>query len=375
MKIGFDAKRLFNNSTGLGNYSRTLVSNMIKYFPENEYILFSNKISNKYTQNLNLDKTKIVLPKNYFNPFWRSFGISKEIEKEKVDIYHGLSNEIPFNLKKAKSVVTIHDLIFKIYPKTYPFFDRITYETKFKFSCQQSDKIIAISESTKRDIIKFYGIPEEKIEVIYQTCNRIFFDEQQIADFGNMKEKFRIPNEYLLYVGSVIERKNLLGIINSYSILPKDLQIPLVVVGNSKGKYAENVRKEVRRLKLENKILWLNNVENPLELKMLYQNAQIFLYPSKYEGFGIPIIEALLSKVPVITSNISSLPEAAGSDSILVNPEKIEEIANAIKIVLMQTDLRTKMIENGNNFAREKFNERKLTEELEKLYSKMIWDI
>jgi len=372
MKIGFDAKRLFNNSTGLGNYSRTLVSNMIKYFPENEYILFSNKVNNKYIQNFKLEQIKIVLPKNHFNPFWRSFGISKDIEKEKVDIYHGLSNEIPFNLKNTKSVVTIHDLIFKIYKSTYPFFDRIIYDKKFKYSCQKSDKIIAISESTKKDIVEFYGISEEKISVIYQTCNQIFFNEQQIADFGNLKEKFKIPNEFLLYVGSVIERKNLLGIIKSYPILPKDLQISLLVVGNSKGKYAENVKKEIQRLKLENKVIWLNDVENPLELKMLYQNAQIFLYPSKYEGFGIPIIEALLSKVPVITSNISSLPEAAGSDSILVNPEKIEEIANAIQKVLTNSDLRVEMIEKGYKFAREKFAEQKLTEELENVYLSLI---
>ena len=182
MKIGFDAKRLFNNYTGLGNYSRTLVKNYAQSSTNSINLYTTHSNNNKETE-IFYDENKFFLhiTKSLIKSLWRSCGIVKQLKKDKIKIFHGLSNELPIGIKNSgvKSIVTIHDLIFKIYPKTYPLFDRFIYDFKFKHACKTADKIIAISEQTKKDIIRFYNIPENKIEVVYQSCNDLFFNNNK----------------------------------------------------------------------------------------------------------------------------------------------------------------------------------------------------
>lgn len=183
MRIGFDGKRAVQNFTGLGNYSRYIVDILCQFYPENEYILYApkkrenkrlNKLTNQYRQ------LQLAYPVTFwerkFRSLWRISGITHQLEKEKVSIYHGLSNELPLNIHKSniKSIVTIHDLIFLRYPQYYHFIDRKIYTYKFRKACENADKIIAISECTKRDIISFFHIPSDKIEVVYQSCDPIF---------------------------------------------------------------------------------------------------------------------------------------------------------------------------------------------------------
>ncbi len=175
--IGFDAKRFFNNRTGLGNYSRTLLSNLARFFPGNSYVLYTPKLNkNQLTAPLFQAPYQVVSPAiNY--PFWRSQRISRRLHKDNIQIYHGLSHELPRGpvSDRVRQVVTIHDLIFKIYPETYKPVDRWLYERKFSHAIRQSDLIVAISEQTKHDILKFYPeTPESKIEVHYQACDPIF---------------------------------------------------------------------------------------------------------------------------------------------------------------------------------------------------------
>ena len=176
MKIGYDSKRAFENQTGLGNYSRDLINTYSLSNPKFQILLFASKIF----QNKRLDflksrnNIKIVGPKNFlfqlFKPIWRSFGILKDLKKEKIDIFHGLSHEIPFGIyrTKIKTVVTIHDLIFLRLPQYFNIFDRLVYYYKVKYACKRSDKIIAISNQTKSDIIELFKIDSKKIEVVYQ---------------------------------------------------------------------------------------------------------------------------------------------------------------------------------------------------------------
>lgn len=353
MRIGYDAKRLFCNVTGLGNYSRTLVHNLLQYAPQNKYYLYTSQLKQlAETQSFKQNEAyNIHVSTAKLKALWRSVGMVKQLRKDELTIYHGLSNELPLGLGKTsiKSVVTIHDLIFKIHPETYPFFDRQMYDIKFKNSCLQADKIIAISESTKNDLIHYYKIAPEKIDVIYQSCAALYFDKNAID-----KHPFNLPDTYLLYVGSVIPRKNLELIIKAYAMLPADFTIPVVVVGDGK-KYKKKMKQLIHQYGFEKRFIWLDKV-NTVELKALYQQAQLLVYPSLYEGFGLPVAEALLCKTPVITSTTSSLKEAGGDASVYVNPTKADELANAIKRVLTDTSLRESMKEAGFHYAHQQFS-------------------
>ena len=187
MKIGYDAKRAFENQTGLGNYSRDLINIYSLSNPKFQILLFASKIfQNKRLDFLKLrNNIKIVEPKNFlyrfFQTIWRSFGILIDLKNEKVDIFHGLSHEIPFGIDKTKikTVVTIHDLIFLRLPQYFNFFDRLIYYYKVKYACKRSDKIIAISNQTKSDIVELFKIDSKKIEVVYQSCNSVFKSQKK----------------------------------------------------------------------------------------------------------------------------------------------------------------------------------------------------
>ena len=183
MRIAFDAKRIFNNQTGLGNYSRTLVDNLRQFYPAEDYLLCTPNLpnqANKYTTQF-----KTLTPTTSFKHIWRSYSIKKDLEREGIDLYHGMSNEIPFWLKKTKTVVTIHDVIFKVLPTTYPQLDRWLYEEKTRYACKHADIIIAISEQTKQDLIQFYQVAPPRIKVIHQPCQPIFYETKQIDSASN----------------------------------------------------------------------------------------------------------------------------------------------------------------------------------------------
>ncbi len=372
MRIGYDAKRLFCNFTGLGNYSRALLHNLGNYYPENAYFLYTPKLKKTKESQAFLQNPlyHAFVSKARFNSFWRSYSIINQLIKDKIDLYHGLSHEIPLTIHKSniKSIVSIHDLIFKIYPYTYPFIDRAFYNFKFRYSCKNSDRVIAVSKSTKKDIVKFYDIDSSKIDVVYPSCAPLYFDNNED---NSIFEQEKIPKNYLLYVGSVEQRKNLKTIIKSYSFLSDDYKIPLVVVGKGK-KYKEEVKKMIKNEGLDNLVIWFKRLSNNYHLKALYKNALALIYPSLYEGFGLPVAEALLCKTPVITSNVSSLPEAGGPDSLYIYPTNAEQLAAAIEKVLSDTALRKKMTRKGYLYAMENFTGKKNAENTIKSYNKTL---
>lgn len=367
MKIAFDAKRLFNNTTGLGNYSRTLVQNLSHYFPSQDYLLCTPSISEQYESYRNL--FPVLTPTTQFKHIWRSYSIRKDLERASIDIYHGLSNEIPFWLKNMRTVVTIHDVLFKVLPETYPQLDRWLYDEKTRYACRYADQIIAISEQTKKDLIRFYGVAEKRIKVIYQACDPIYYTEEEGGDLP--AELSYLPADFILSVGSIIERKNLLNLIKAYQLLPESIRIPLVVVGTGK-RYQKRVRNFLRSNNLEHLVILIENLESNALLKRLYTKAQMFVYPSLYEGFGLPVVEAMLCGTPVITSNLSSLPEAGGPHSIYVNPLDIEELSEAMNFLLLDTQQRLRIGAMSRDFAHKRFNPKKLTEAVVAVYGLLM---
>jgi glycosyltransferase involved in cell wall biosynthesis len=371
MRIGFDAKRAFFNQSGLGNYSRTLISQLCMHFPENEYFLFSPK-KNSGLANFPPENTNVVLPSgfplNQFPSLWRSAFMGRDIAKKNIQIFHGLSNELPLDIvkSKARSVVTIHDLIFLRYPNLYKKADREIYKSKFKRSCMQADAIVAISEQTKSDIIQFFGINQEKIHVIYQGCNPLYYEKAEETLKSSIRRKHSLPDKFMLYVGTIEERKNLLQLVKAKH--ENSISLPLVVVGRATP-YLDIIREYITGNQVQN-IFFLSNVTQ-VDLPSIYQMAEVFVYPSSFEGFGIPVLEALNSGTPVITGNGSSLPEAGGPASIYLNPLQSIEIADSINRILNTPTLKNKMIEDGYKHAL-LFREERTTNEMMKLYQKLL---
>jgi len=375
MKIGFDSKRLYSNFTGLGNYSRSVVKNLQKLYPNNEYNLYTPKLKQSAETAFFYESPffRTYLAKTVFKSFWRTYSIVKQLQKDGIELYHGLSNEIPANLRKTKiaSIVTIHDLIFKVLPETYPYIDRKVYDLKVRKSCLNADRIIAVSNSTKRDIVQYYTIDPDKIDVIYPSCNPLFYENLQNSERDTILNKYDVPNEYLLYVGTVEKRKNLKVIIEAYQHLTPECRIPLIIIGGGKA-YKNEIVRLIQETGLEKNVIWINKLKDNHHLQLIYQNAMALIYPSFYEGFGLPVVEALLSKTPVITSNSSSLPEAGGPGSIYINPNDAEELAHAITKILTDVDFRNKMIEQGYEYAHETFAADRVTHQLMNCYKKTV---
>ncbi len=388
MNIAFDAKRAYSNNTGLGQYSRTLINSLLEYYPLNKYFLCTPKVSQGYKLN-SLAQAHVIIPEHFSSSLltsvWRSSWIKKDLERLEVDLYHGLSNEIPFGISKTKikTVVTIHDLIFEWYPHQYNIIDVKIYQKKFRYACLHADKIIAISQQTKKDIIQFYKVPPAKISVCYQSCNPAFGITVSEAEKYRIKQLYNLPDQFFLYVGSIIERKNLLTICKAIRHLNQNNHasskltaepVNLVVIGEGR-KYKEQVRKFIIAYSLQLQIIFLSDIpsirslpsfQSSADFPAIYQQALCLIYPSIYEGFGIPVVEALWSKIPVITSKVSSLPEAGGAGAIYVDPMNEKQIADAMLQIIINNNLRNDLIKNGGqhaqNFTQQRCVERVVNE-------------
>lgn len=365
MKIAFDAKRFFNNGSGLGNYSRDLVRILATYFPGNQYLLLNKTKSDKGKEILRLPN--VLFKETTKENFSRQLKMGVDAQNDGAEIFHGLSGELPlkWNSKKIKKIVTIHDLIFMRFPQYYSWFDRKIHLWKFKKAAQQADLIIAISEQTKRDIIKFLNVSEDKIRVVYQGCHVAFKENQNGEFLLATAQKFKLPKRFILNVGTIEERKNLLNVVKAIN----QTEIPLIVVGK-KTDYFKKVQKFIIKNQLENQILFLENVSME-ELAAIYKLADVFVYPSFFEGFGIPVIEALFSKTPVVTSNLSCLPEAGGPDSVYINPHNFKDLKSKILFLWTNESERKRRAEKSFEFV-QKFNDEAISKKLGSVYQEVI---
>lgn len=365
MRIGFDAKRAYHNGTGLGHYSRTLIQSLATYFPSNEYLLFNPNPSTTF--NLEGSNLKEIRPSSWidkvFSAQWRTAGCVKDLQKLQVDLFHGLSHEIPIGLDKKgiPSVVTMHDLIFERYPFQYNRIDRMIYRKKFKYAIEHADQIIAISQQTKNDLIDYYQAPAEKISICYQSCNPAFQLSVAASEKDRIRKKYNLPPAFFLSVGSIIERKNLLAICKAFLLLKKEERLPLVVIGNG-GSYKKIVQQFIAENNLQDSILFLSEQASTKQdpdfvtakdFPAIYQLATALVYPSTFEGFGIPVLEGISSGIPVVTSNLSCLPEAGGPGTFYVDPHQPEQIAQQLQFILNHPDEVEKNIQAGKNYAQQ----------------------
>ncbi|MCF8346717.1 MAG: glycosyltransferase family 4 protein [Bacteroidales bacterium] len=367
MRIGFDAKRAFTNRTGLGNYSRSTIHGLCRMFPENEYALYtpSAEKTGLFTPpSIAVICTPSTIWSKQLKGYWRTFGLPRQLASNGTDIYHGLSNEIPFGIEKTgiKSVVTIHDLIFMRYPDLYPPIDRHIYFKKVRHAVKTADRIIAISKQTRDDIVQLLDADERKIRIVYQGCNPWFYNINSEEILHRTAKKYNLPKKFLLYVGTIEERKDLLTIIRA--IHENGIDIPLVAVGR-KTAYYEKVKRYIEENKVRN-IHFHHHIDNA-DLPAVYQQAEIFIYPSKYEGFGIPVLEALNSHIPVITSQGGCLEETAGNGGLFIEPGNADQLATAINKISVDRELRESLIKKGTAHAK-LFREEKTIPKLFEIY-------
>ena len=346
LKIGFDAKRIVRNGTGLGSYGRTLVNDLASY-PLELSLYAPDQGRDQLRQQIRLqENVRFCYPAPSHLPFskalWRSKGIVSDLKSDGIQLFHGLSGELPIGIRKSgiKSVVTIHDLIFLRHPEFYHWIDTKIYAWKFRQTLREADHIIAISECTRRDIMEYGGdlISEDRISLIYQSCAPKFTVSQSAA-----------PRErYILSVGSIEARKNILLAVKALPYLPDDVK--LVIVGRHTP-YTDEVIAYAEKAHLSHRIQLMHGVSDEA-LPRLYAEAEAFVYPSRYEGFGIPIIEAISCGLPVVACTGSCLEEAGGPDSLYVDPDDARAMAHAIRQVLRGAEGREKRIENSQQYIK-----------------------
>lgn len=337
MKIAYDGKRAVRNLTGLGNYSRLVIETLSEAYPEDDHLVYTADMRSNPRLATLKSRHNVAFrhPDRYWaypKAVWRSWGVTRQARMEGADVYHGLSNEIPFNIHHSKvaSVVTIHDVIYRRLPDCYTLPDRLIYDFKYGYSARHADRVIAISEATKRDVMELYEVPEEKIKVIRQGCDASFSHEVPLDRRRELRARLQLPSRFLLQVGTIERRKNLETSIRALTALPDDVH--LVAVGNGR-KYLGQMLALATTLGVRARIHVYKKISFA-DLPALYQMSAGALYPSHYEGFGLPVLEALAAGTPVITSNVSSMPEAGGNAAFLIAPDDVGSMTAAALSIL-----------------------------------------
>lgn len=369
MKIGIDIRVLTRGSrTGVEEYTINLLSNLLPIDNNINYQLFYNayqKVNLNYNwlslDNVNIKKFRI--PNRALFVSARYFD-SPKIDKllGGVDVYFNPHFFIAPISQKCKKVITFHDLSFEHHPEFFSWRKRLwqKFLMDAKGEVQKADKIIAVSESTKSDLIDFYKIESDKIKVIYSGVGEQF---RPINNNNNIREKYNLPKRFILYFGTIEPRKNIIGLIKAFELL-KDKDCQLVIAG-AKGWLYQDIFKAVNESKKRKDIIFTGFVEES-DKPYLYNLSELFVYPSFFEGFGFPPLEAMACGIPTIVSTNSSLPEVVGKAALMVDVANIDELAWSMEIALSDKELRKRLIEDGLKQAK-KFSWHKCAQETLKL--------
>lgn len=387
MKIGFDARPLVQEKTvGVGIYILILIDYLIRkgvkcflfYDAVPQFKLktvLPEKLVDKQIKSIIIPVSKEKTAKDKF--FWEQILVPETIRKEKIDLYHATQNlGIPAMID-TPSVLTLHDIIPFLFPDTkISFENKLYYEVSSKISFEKAKKIITISNSTKKDFLKYFKIGHKKIKVIYSSIDKEIIERKYpIRGIEKCLAKYNLKKKnYILYLGGITSRKNIEGLIRAYKKVEAegDRIKKLVVLGNfsKKSFFYSKFKKEIVNLRMKTEVVFTGYVPFSEKYKII-SGAVVVVYPSIYEGFGMPVLEAMSSKVPVITSNISAIPEIAGRAAILVNPYNTNEISQAINKVLKDEIFVEKLINRGLRQV-EKFSNDKMGEETLKVYQSLL---
>lgn len=376
--IGYDGKRAVQNMTGLGNYSRVVVGTMSAMYPDNEYVLMAPRMREnpRLEPLLMRENVRVVTPATAIGRalpwWWRSVAMTSQMAELGLDLYHGLSNEIPLSAGMAPcaTVVTVHDLIWRKFPQDYSAPDRRLYEWKYGRSARLATRVIAISERTRRDMMELWGIDPDKIDVIRQGCDPIFSRPVTYEDRERCRSRYSLPQRYILSVGTLQWRKNQLLAVKALSALPPDVR--LVLVGGGRADYIAEIERCIAAEGLGDRVVRLQNVPFD-DLPALYALSVFASYTSRYEGFGLPLLEAASTGTPSIACTGSCLDEAGGEGAVYVDPDDVRGYVQAALKLLDEPSFHTRLANRGKRHAA-RFTPDAFACETMKTYNKAILD-
>ena len=373
LHVAIDAKRYFRNTSGLGRYSRTLVNALLDpALGEDLHLtLFRPPGHSPFDPPQSARATTLTashrLGGDLGNALWRFHRLPQLLDKSGFSLFHGPSHVLPRGTA-CPMVVTMLDLIFLRYPQYFRLWDRNYYRHIFRRSAHRADHIISISEATKHDLVDRFDVPPEKITVIYPAFDDVF-QPLADADLARIRQIHNLPETFVLYVGTIEPRKNILRTAQAFDRLLDAGRIPpesqFLIVG-SKGWYYKEILQGIDRLRHKERIRLTGPIYGQ-DLAGVSQLAMAMAYPSEVEGFGYPVLEAMRLGTPVLTGNVSSLPEAGGDAAILVDPNSVEAIARGLERLLTDADLRRRCIARGHRHAAG-FSPRKMAAETLALY-------
>ena len=370
LTIAYDAKRAYLNYRGLGNYSRNLLKQMAQFYGENRYVLCTPADKGLYPW-LDLQPFERVTPSGLWSltpSVWRRYGIPGALKDKKINIYHGLSQELPEGIERlgCKTVVTMHDAIFMRYPELYSTTYRHSFIRRNESACRRADMIIAISEQTKRDYMEFFGVDKNRIRVVYQGCHEAYWTEVREDKKKRVRESLGLPSEYILCVGALEERKNQIRIIEA--IVASKTGLPLVLVGRGNEKYKQQLLSNAKHYGVQIAI-----IENAVQadLPAIYTMASLFVYPSLFEGFGIPILEAARCQVPIIASSGTCFEEIAGEGALYASPTDSEFLGEAIRSTIQDRERTRERIQTALRNT-ERFRAENIAREIMQIYQFLI---
>ncbi|MCE3282980.1 MAG: glycosyl transferase, group 1 family protein [Chitinophagaceae bacterium] len=357
MRIGIDAYYAFHYKTGVAHYTRTLINGLATLYPGIELVLFTDQTTELYQPDFPNVRVAAAGQDIAYHDWLSHPALQELIVQSQPGIFHGTDHGLP-PLQNVKTVVTIHDLFFETHPQFYAPADVAYYRRVTPVACNKADVIISISDFTKQAIVSHYKVDPDKIRVCYQSCNQLFFERVSEERKAELRRQFDLPGKFWLYVGAVIERKNLLNICKAMHHTRDTSDTPLIVIGEGND-YLETARNYIAEKDLGERIRFLSYTEaakgslsfqQARDVPAFYQLATALLYPSQLEGFGIPLVEAFASGLPVLTANTSSLPEVGGNAAMYVDPQDVKGIADALTR-LHDEGLREEMIAKGKQIV------------------------
>ena len=352
MRIAIDGRKL--RDYGIGTYVRNLLRQLGRQDAANDYVVFCRASDCDAIEELGPRFRAVVEPAGPYSVA-EQFALPMDLRREGVELFHAPHYVLP-PLTPCRAVVTIHDCIHLRFPQYLP--SRLGYayaRAQMWAATHQAARVITVSEASKRDILHYFRVPESKIDVIYNAIDDRFWEGPTADEMMLVRERYRLTDPFVLYAGNIKPHKNLERLIEAFHLMrhdhPELSHVQLLIIGDEISKYAA-LRRAVHRHKLHKHVRFFGFVSDQA-LAALYRLADAFVFPSLYEGFGLPPLEAMASGTPVITSNASSLPEVVGDAAILIDPYDPAAIADAMRRVLTSPALREDLRRRGLARARE----------------------
>jgi glycosyltransferase involved in cell wall biosynthesis len=344
VRIAIDARKL--RDYGIGTYVRNLLRHLARIDTATEYVLLCRPVDEDMARRLG-DNFRTVPERAHPYTIREQLTVPLDLRRERIDLFHAPHYVLP-PLTPCKSVVTIHDCIHLRFPQYLP--NRLAYayaRSSLWIATHRAARVLTVSEASKRDILRYFRVPEQKIDVIYNAIDEQFGEPPTDEEIRRVRERYQLDAPFVLYAGNIKPHKNLERLIEAFHTLRRNGfdQVKLLIIGDEISKYA-TLRRTVHRHKLHHHVRFLGFVSDKT-LACLYRLAGVFVFPSLYEGFGLPPLEAMASGTPVITSNVSSLPEVVGDAALLIDPYEPDAIADAMRRVLSEPALAASMRERG----------------------------